>query len=59
MDATGLVMVALGSGILLSLAAAIARDGTRSKKSRTIPALDKNWNRINVRADARSEGPQA
>lgn len=52
MDAISMVMVALGSGILLSLAVAVARDGMRSKKSRTIPALDKNWNRMNVRVDA-------
>lgn len=53
MDAIGTILAALGACILAGLAAAIARDGLG--RNRTIAALDKNWNRVNVRAGTKSQ----
>ena len=53
MDAIGTILAALGVCILAALSAAIARDGLGRNK--TIAALDKDWNRMNVEVGAKSQ----
>lgn len=62
MDAVGIIMVMLGSSIFVGLAATIARDGVRARagRNKTITALDKNWNRMNVKVGGGTgTGPSA